>query len=85
MAAQDPFCCLHAFWTTIHVILPNLYGWRMCPSCPDCVEHENPPMDIYGSNATCMGGSVGRIDAAIGVIEAQKAEGVLHLHTLVFG
>ena len=41
-------------------------------------------MDRYGGNATCMGGSCGRADAAIGAIEAQKAEGVLHLHLYVF-
>ena len=37
-------------------------------------------MDIYGSNETCVGGSCGRADAAIGAVEAQKAEDVLHLH-----
>ena len=37
-------------------------------------------MDIFGSNATPMGGSAGRGDALIGAVEAQKAEGVLHLH-----
>ena len=38
-----------------------------------------------GSNATCLGGSCGRADAATGAVEAQKAEGVLHLHLYVFG
>jgi hypothetical protein len=37
-------------------------------------------MDVFGSNATPMGGSAGRADALIGAVEAQKAEGVLHLH-----
>ena len=41
-------------------------------------------MDRFGSNATPMGGSAGRVDAAIGAIEAQKAEGVLHLHAFIF-
>ena len=31
-------------------------------------------MNIYGSNATIMGGSLGRADAAIGAVEAQKAQ-----------
>ena len=41
-------------------------------------------MNIYGSNATPMGGSLGRVDAAVGAFEAQKAEGVLHLHMFLF-
>ena len=31
-----------------------------------------------------MGGSAGRADAAVGAVEAQKAEGVLHLHLYIF-
>ena len=41
-------------------------------------------MDAFGSNATPMGGSAGRADAAICAVEAQKAEGVLHLHAFIF-
>jgi len=41
-------------------------------------------MDIFGSNGTPMGGSAGRADAMIGAIEAQKAEGVLHIHMFLF-
>ena len=31
-----------------------------------------------------MGGSIGRSDALIGAVEAQKAEGVLHLHFFIY-
>ena len=41
-------------------------------------------MDSFGSNATPMGGSAGRTDALVGAVEAQKAEGVLHLQMFVF-
>ena len=41
-------------------------------------------MDAFGSNATPMGGSCGRADAMIGAVEAQKAEGVLHLHFFLY-
>ena len=41
-------------------------------------------MDVFGSNATPMGGSAGRCDAAVGAVEAQKAEGVLHAHLFFF-
>ena len=58
---------------TMKHILPSLYGWRMCPTCPDCCKGAEPCMNIYGSNATIMGGSLGRADAAIGAVEAQKS------------
>ena len=65
-------------------ILPALYGYRMCPDCPHCVESAYPCMDVFGSSATPMGGSAGRCDAAVGAVEAQKAEGVLHAHLFFF-
>ena len=81
---RDPLCALYAFLANVKVILVNLYGIRMCPDCPDCVKCESPCMDVYGSNATPMGGSAGRADALVGAVEAQKAEGVLHLHLFIF-
>ena len=84
MIGRDPLCALHAFWVNIRVVLPLLYGYRMCPDCPNCILSEKPCMDAFGSNATPMGGSAGRADAAIGAVEAQKAEGVLHLHAFIF-
>ena len=41
-------------------------------------------MDSFGSNATPMGGAAGRTDAMIGAVEAQKAEGVLHVHLFLY-
>ena len=84
MVNRDPLCALYAFLVNIKVVLANLYGIRMCPDCPHCVEEDHPCMDIYGSNATPMGGSAGRADAMAGAIEAQKAEGVLHIHLFMF-
>ena len=84
ITGRDPLCALQAFWVNICVILPNLYGYRMCPNCPNCAESEKPCMDTFGSNATPMGGSAERGDATIGAIEAQKAEGVLHMHAFIF-
>ena len=84
MTGKDPLCCLHAFWVMVKTVLPNLYGWRMCPDCPECCVTNCPCMDIYGSNATAVGGSMGRTDAVVGAIEAQKAEGVLHLHMFLY-
>ena len=84
MTNRDPLCCLYAFLVNMKVILPNLYGLRMCPHCPHCVTTQDPCMDMFGSNATPMGGSAGRADAMVGAVEAQKAEGVLHLHLFLF-
>ena len=52
--------------------------------CPRCSEHPKPCSDSFGSNATPLGGSAGRADAAVGAVEAQKAEGVLHIHLYIF-
>ena len=41
-------------------------------------------MDFFGSNATPMGGAAGRSDAMIAAVEAQKAEGVLHIHAFLY-
>ena len=84
MTARDPLCCLNAFWVLMTVVLPSLYGLRMCPHCPKCVTSRCPCMDVFGSNGTPMGGSAGRADALVGAVEAQKAEGVLHLHLFLF-
>ena len=84
ITARDPLCCVNAFLVACMVELPLLYGFRMCPKCPQCAECEEPCMDAFGSNATPMGGGAGRCDAMVGAVEAQKAEGVLHLHMFLF-
>ena len=84
MTGRDPPCCTLDFAHTVKHILPSLYGWRMCPTCPDCCNGDEPCMNMYRSNATSMGESLGRVDAAVGAVEAQKAEGVLHLHMFLF-
>ena len=84
ITARDPLCCVNAFLVATRVVFPALFGMRMCPRCPHCALTETPCMDAFGSNATPMGGELGRGDAAIGAVEAQKAEGVLHLHVFVY-
>ena len=84
LAAKDPLAAVHAFWTWIQKVFAPLYGLRVCPSCPHCSESSKPCSDSFGSNATPLGGSAGRADAAIGACEAQKAEGVLHIHLYIF-
>ena len=84
MTARDSLCGVDAYNIAVRVVAAHLYGLRMCPRCPDCALSENPCMDIFGSNATPMGGSAGRADALVGATEAQKAEGVLHLHFFIY-
>ena len=81
---KDSLCALQAFWVQVKTLLPLLYGYRMCPDCPHCVDTDSPCMDIYGSNATPMGGSGGRCDGMIGAVESQKGEGALHVHMFLF-
>ena len=75
----DPLCCVHAFQVMTRVVLPSLFGFRMCPQCPHCATGENPCMDSFGSSATPTGGSAGRCDAFVGAVESQKTE-ALHVH-----
>jgi hypothetical protein len=84
ITARDPLCCLQAFLVMARVLFPNLYGFRMCPRCPHCVKSRFPCIDRFGSNATPTGGAAGRADAMVGAVEAQQAEGVLHLHLVLF-
>jgi len=84
IGARDPLSCVYAFDVMIKVVFPALYGYRMCPDCPHCAVSDNPCIDSFGSNATPTGGAAGRADAVIGAVEAQKAEGVLHLHFFLY-
>ena len=84
MVSRDPLCSVDAFNVAVRKVLAQLYGIRMCPQCPHCACGSEPCMDIFGSNATPMGGSLGRADALIGAVEAQATEGVLHLHFFIF-
>ena len=73
------------FYTNLYtIVFTNLYGIRMCWQCPECADATDGCQDMFGSSATPMGGSLGRADALIGAVEAQKAEGVLHLHLFLF-
>jgi len=75
MNARDPVSCVYAFRVTVIVVIASLFGIRMCPDCPHCNTSDKPCMDMFGSNANAMGGSLGRADGFIGAVEAQKAQG----------
>ena len=84
ITSRDPLCCVHAFQVMVRTVLPSLYGFRMCPECPHCAKGSDPCMDSFGSSATPMGGAAGRADAMVAAVEAQKAEGVLHVHLFLY-
>ena len=80
MQAQDPLSAAMAFSVQVRGVLAPLFGIRMCPDCPHCVESENPCQDAFGSNAEPVGGMGGRSDALAGAVECQKMSGSLHFH-----
>ena len=41
-------------------------------------------MDSFRSNATPMGGAAGRCDAMVAAVESQSADGVLHVHLVMY-
>lgn len=84
ITSRDALCCADSFMVAIRVLVAQIFGLRMCPECPRCASSATPCMDMFGSNATAMGGCMGRVDALIGAVEAQKAEGALHLHFFVY-
>ena len=84
LLAKDPVCIVHAFHTYIRFVLARLLGIRMCPLCPRCNARgsANPCQDRFGSNATPLGGILGRCDALAGVVEHQ-GQGTPHIHAVV--
>ena len=84
ITSWDPLACVYAFLVMVRVVLPVIFGYRMCPKCPHCATGTDPCMDGFGSNAKAMGGYAGRCDAMVGAVESQKADGVLHIHLFLF-
>ena len=72
MISRDSICSVDAFNISVRVVMAQLNGIRMCPDCPHCALSANPCMDMFGSNATPMGGGAGRADAMVGAVEGQK-------------
>ena len=66
ITSRDPLCCVHAFQVMTRIVLPSLYGFRMCPDCPHCATGSDPCMDSFGSSATPMGGVAGRAGGMVG-------------------
>ena len=84
--ARDPLASVDGFRILVLLTIRHLFGMRVCPFCPDCNhgDRSTPCQDVFGSNATSVGGCFGRFDAAFTAIEAQKSTGSLHAHCQLF-
>ena len=90
--AQDPLASCHHYLIFMHVILPCIFGVRMCLLCPDCnidhtdhIEeklHSSPCMDYMGSNNKAMGGYAGLATGLCFATEYQ-GEGTHHGHGFI--
>eukprot|EP00971_Amphidinium_carterae_P289410 5746150-Amphidinium_carterae.1 len=83
MLARNPVACADGFRVLCTLAMRHIFGVRMCPNCPHCATSKNPCADAFGSNATAVGGVMGRVDAVYGAIECQKG-GTLHGHFQLF-
>ena len=63
--AQDPLSSCYHYLFCMYVVLPAIFGIRMCFQCPDCANTSSEfgstcaCSDYLGSNAKAMGGYAG--------------------------
>ena len=48
ITSRDPVCCVHAFHVMTRVVLPSIYGLRMCPRCPHCAKGNGALANFFG-------------------------------------
>ena len=84
--SRDALASVDGFRVACSVTYEYLWGKRVCASCPDCNNgaFSTPCQNIFGSNASPEGGSLGRADAGYTSIEAQKSKASLHAHSQLF-
>ena len=91
--AQDPLSSVYHYLVCAYVILPAVFGTRMCFRCPDCNYDENDPtgnhthehcscQDLLGSNAKLLGGYAGVAQGLAFATEFQ-GDGTPHGHGFV--
>ena len=84
MSELDNVAIVDVFGVFVRTAIAQMYGVRMCPDCPDCHNCEHPCIDIFGSNATPMGGCCGRADALIGFISSHSTVEDLEFNFCLF-
>ena len=89
--AQDPMSSCHHYLFFMRVILPGIFGLRMCFSCPDCnvdssdynyQGQSTPCSDYLGCNSKLMGGYAG-IATAMSFATDYQGEATPHGHSFV--
>ena len=92
--AQDPLASVHHYLVFMYVVLPALFGLRMCFNCPDCNADENEPgagksnfgyracSDYLGSNSKLLGGFAGLATGLAFATEFQ-GDGTPHGHGFI--
>ena len=84
--ARDSLASVDGFRMMLLLLYEHLWGMRVCIHCPRCSADSyagKPCADMFGSNASPDGGSLGRAEAGYTSIEAQKSTGNLHGHSQV--
>ena len=96
MNAQDPLSSVHYYLMCIFVLLPGIFGLRMCLNCPHCNIDEHDPckqasyareercpcQDLWGRNSKPMGGYAG-LSEAMGFANELQGDGTIHGHGFV--
>ena len=85
--ARDGLCGIEAFRIWTFIVLPRIFGMRMCPYCPYCNHNQRtevdfeprPCQDMFGSSMLAVGGFCGGCDAMGGAVEHQH-DGNPHFH-----
>ena len=80
---HSPHAKVSRVHTLVRLVLRHLFGVRFYQNCPQCAKSASPCTDAFGSNAMACGGILGRVDAAYGAVEFQKA-GSAHVHFQLF-
>ena len=84
--ANDPLAVVQAFRVAVNVLLGRLLGIRLCHQCGVASKNLHPLCrctNIFGSNASPMGGIFGITVALFGAIENQHL-GTLHFHGFAY-
>ena len=92
MNAQDPISSVHYYIICMYVLLPGVFGLRMCLNCPHCNCEKHDPLrkhaqqsgcqDNMGRNSKPLGGFAGLAEALAFATELQ-GDGTLHGHGFI--
>ena len=93
LAAEDPLASAHHFQIVMGVVVPSIFGIRMCFMCPHCNTDDcgldtvftsdgGPCSNCFGCNQKLMGGYAG-LATALAFLVGYTKDGSPHAHGLV--